>query len=358
MTRPSNRYSVQAFAVLILGIAGIGLTMPASATEPGEPVDYKRLAFYADRWEKRDFSTRLVPWEGEQVVFLTTTKDFDPKVMQRLLDRLDGGWSHFHEIVGKSPRPRNLLNKKPTIAAVPDGRLTCGAGCGYVGATGIEVSLFYNRDYSVLRDQPKAFMHYYFYEMGRNYFVFGDRHSAFRTGFAVLMRYVCMDALKCEDPEANLRKQIESAEGAYAKSGMAFVDAFTTQGRLSEKQNRLRGFRGPSDQPVMYTSAMLKLRKDYGGDDFLKAFFEQLLTCPKVEPANQQGVLQQSASWLVSASLAAGQDLTPVFVDRWRMPLADASRAAFKAVDWAQEERSAGELMKTLDLQFKDASSK
>ena len=44
--------------------------------------------------------------------------------------------------------------------------------------------------------------HYVFYEMGRNYYTFGDRHSCFITGFAVFMRYVCMDALKCEDTDA------------------------------------------------------------------------------------------------------------------------------------------------------------
>lgn len=345
------------FLLLVLVGYSSSNSSVAAELEAGDPIDYKRFAFYADRWEERGISTKLVPWEGEQIVFLTTTNEFDPKVMGRLVERLDVGWDHFSKIVGKNPRPRNMLNNKTTIAAVPDGRLTCGAGCGYVGVTGVEVSLFYNRDYQVLRKQPDAFLHYYFYEMGRNYFVFGNRHSVFTTGFAVLMRYVCMDAVKCEDPEANLRKQIESAEAVYAKSDVTFLDAFTTQGRLSEKKNRLRGFRGPSDQPVMYTSAMLKLRKDYGGDDFLKAFFKQLLTCPGFRPVDKQAALQQSVNWLVSASLAAGQDLTPVFVDRWRMPLTDESRAAFEKIDWAKEKRPAGEIVKSLEPKFKDAAS-
>lgn len=327
--------------------------MPANAIEPGEPIDYKRYAFYPDRWEQRGVSTQMVPWEGEQVVFLTTSKDFDAKVIGHLLDRLDAGWKHYAEIVGKSPRSRNLVNNKPTIAAVPDGRLTCGAGCGYVGATGIEVALFYNRDYRVLKDQPDAFLHYYFYEMGRNYFVFGHRHSVFTTGFAVLMRYVCMDAVKASDPEAALRKQIEKAESVYADGQMSFLDAFTTHGRLSEKKGRLKGFRGPSDQPVMYTSAMLKLRKDYGGDDFLQAFFKQLLTCPATRPTDADSALRQSVNWLVAASLAAGQDLTPVFIDRWRMPITDETRKTLAGIDWAQEDRSAGELIQAIDIRFK-----
>ncbi|MEO0477184.1 MAG: calcium-binding protein, partial [Planctomycetota bacterium] len=302
-------------------------------------------------------STQLVPWEGEEVVFLTTSAEFDHAVIGRMLDKLDAGWLHFEKIVGKRPRPFKQLNKKPTIAAVPDGRLSCGAGCGYVGATGIEVALFYSRDYAILQKNPDAFLHYYFYEMGRNYFVFGDRHSVFKTGFAVLMRYICMDAVDADDHEAKLRKQIENAEAFYAKSDLTFLDAFTTHGTLSEKRSRLRGFRGPSDQNVMYTSVMLKLRSAYGGDDFLKAFYKQVLTCPRVRPRDAESALQQTANWLVAASLAAGKDLTPYFVDRWRMPLTEASRRSFAEVDWAKETRTAGEIIETLGLAFEPTNA-
>jgi hypothetical protein len=34
-----------------------------------------------------------------------------------------------------------------------------------------------------------------------NFYTFGDRHSCFTTGFAVFMRYVCMDTLGCHDDE-------------------------------------------------------------------------------------------------------------------------------------------------------------
>ncbi|MEM6503972.1 MAG: calcium-binding protein [Planctomycetota bacterium] len=347
-------YHIRRFRCILI----ILLVLPAAAAtaddviKPGEPIDYKRLAFYPDRWEDRGVSTELVPWEGGEVVFLTTTADLDHAVIGRMLEKLDAGWLHFESIVGKRPRPFKQLNNKPTIAAVPDSRLTCGAGCGYIGATGIEVALFYNRDYAILQEQPNAFLHYYFYEMGRNYFVFGDRHSVFKTGFAVLMRYICMDAVEAKDPEANLRKQIEQAEAFYAKSDLTFLDAFTTHGQLSEKRNRLKGFRGPSDQNVMYTSVMLKLRSAYGGDDFLKAFYKHIFTCPKIRPRDAGSALQQTANWLVSASLAAGQDLTPLFVDRWRMPLAAASREALAQVDWAKETRSAGEVIESLRLVF------
>lgn len=325
---------------------------PASGLEPGEAIDYKDFAFYPDRWVERKVSTKLFPWEGEQVVFFTVNNDQDPKVMARILDRLDGGWAHYKKVVGRSPRSFKLWNGKPFIAAVPDGGLTCGAGCGRVGTTGIEVSYFYARDYQLVAKQPDAFAHYYFYEMGRNYFVFGNRHSEFTTGFAVLMRYVCMDALKCVDPEAKLREQIESAEAVYAKGELSFLDAFTVKGRLSEKQPRLRGFSGPSDQPVMYTSAMLKLREDHGGDEFLADFFKQLQACPSVRPTNARQAMRQCVNWLVAASCAAGEDLTPTFVDRWRMPLTDQTRKAMSEIDWSDEKIDAGIVIESIDFEF------
>ncbi len=58
------------------------------------------------------------------------------------------------------------------------GAIDLRSGCGYVGSTGIELALFYDRDYADLQRRPDAMPHYVFYEMGRNFYTFGDRHSA------------------------------------------------------------------------------------------------------------------------------------------------------------------------------------
>ena len=104
-----------------------------------------------------------------------------------------------------------------------------------------------------------------FYEMGRNFYTFGERHSLFVTGFAVFMRYVCMDSLECNDIEPRIRAIIEQAESVYTTSEVSFMGAFTNFGGAGEKGHRLKQPNGkpliPSDQPVMYASAMLKLWK-------------------------------------------------------------------------------------------------
>src|SRR5262249_30002959 len=143
-------------------LLGLGVLFAGSATAyaadsaptPGKAVDYGPLAFFPERGKEQAQSTMLFPWAGKQVVLLTTKKDLDPKVIAVFLDRLDKGWKYYADVVGQSPRPGKLMNKKVTIAAVPDVRLTCGQGCGQIGATGIEVAGFHSGGYPPLAETP------------------------------------------------------------------------------------------------------------------------------------------------------------------------------------------------------------
>jgi hypothetical protein len=190
--------------------------------------------------------------------------------------------------------------------------------------------------------------HYVFYEMGRNYYTFGDRHSCFITGFAVFMRYVCMDALKFEDRDAQTRKVIEGLEPLFAASGMSFLDLFTTSGGSGEKADRIKDRDGralsPSDQPCCYTSAMLRLRRENGGDAWVKRFFHELAACPDFKPDTKEGALNQSWYWLLCASVAAQKDLSPVFAGEWKLLLADETRAALAGIDWQKNGLSVKEV--------------
>jgi hypothetical protein len=346
--------------VIVICLSG-SFPRPLTGQElkPGDRIEYKELAFEPKRWEAKKLDTKLVPWEGKHIVFLTTTPDFKPKVMARFVDRLDAGWKVYADLVQQSPKPFKQHNGKTTIAAVPAASLTCGTGCGYIGATGIEVAGFYTTDYPLVAKSQNSFPHYYFYEMGRNYYLFGERHSLFITGYAVFMRYVCMDALKSDDPDANTRKVIESCEALYAASDLPFLKAFTNVlDGSNEKAHRLTNKAGkpvlPSDQPVIYASAMLKLRKDYGGDAWLKRFFTALAKCPEVKPDTKEGALRQSLNWVVASSAAARKDLTPVFVERWRFPLAKTTQDALRKVDWSKTDLDPAKVIDALPVEFKN----
>ena len=304
------------------------------------PADYSKLAFYPDRWKKAGADFNMLAWEGTSIVFLTTKGQYNSAQVTAFVKRLDDGWATYAKLIGQQPRRFKTIHDKPVICAIPKSNLSCGYGCGFVGATGIEASAFYSIDLPRFQENPDSFQHYYFYEMGRNYFVFGDRHSLFTTGFAVFMRYVCMDRLKCKDLDAGTRRTIERCEQIYADSDIGFFDAFTNLG-AGEKSNRLKDANGrrisPSDQPVMYATAMLKLRRDYGGDQFVKTFYHSLRQCSPERAKNIKSAQTQAMNWLVCASVAAGKDLTPVFADRWRMPLSKEQRQIMGRTDWTSK---------------------
>lgn len=313
---------------------------------PGDPIDYQPM--FPEIWKEKGRAPRMVPWEGKNVVLLTMTADLDRKVMARFVERLDAGWTLYEGLIGKQPAPLRLHDGKPTIAAVPNPSYTCGMGCGYVGATGIEVGGFYDGDYPLVANQPEAFPHYYFYEMGRNYNFFSGPMPNFATGFAVFMRYVCMDALKCHDTDAETRRAIEQAESHLKDSQLGFLQAFTTSAGMGEKENRLNDL-APSDQPVMYASVMLKLRRDHGGDAWVKRFFHFLSMCPNVKSDNSRDSGKaQGLNWLVAASCAAKQDLTGLFADRWRLPVGPKTREALHRVDWKATELSPSRIFESL----------
>ena len=129
---------------------------------PGSPIDYAELAFEPERWKEKGISTQMIPWEGERLVFLTTTSDLDTGVLTRFVDRMDAGWKLYTDLTGRSPSPFKQVKGKPSIAAVPDGELTCGYGCGFIGCTGVEIAGFYANDYQLVGKSPKAFPHYVF----------------------------------------------------------------------------------------------------------------------------------------------------------------------------------------------------
>lgn len=327
-------------ATAIGTLLGWSVVAPGQDVRPSAAVEYRPM--FPEKWKAKNQSTKMVPWEGKHVVFLTTTADLDREVMSLFLDRLDRAWQLYADYIGLSPQPHLLHNGKVTIAAVPDASFTCGAGCGHVGYTGIEVGVFYSWDYPNTSKNRDQFSDYYFYEMGRNYFRFGDRHSAFTTGFSVFMRYVCMDALKCENRHADVHKKLAAAEAEVAGSKLTFLQAFTTvtTGGRDEYSDLIPGY--PSASASLYASAMLKLRRDHGGDEWVKKFFGHLRKCPPipwVADPKDSGTAQ-GLNWLVAASCAAGKDLTPVFEERWKMPVGKRTREALKTVNWARADIS------------------
>jgi hypothetical protein len=334
------------FLAFLISLAACTVVAQPAMVQPGEPIDYQPFA--PERWKEKGQSTRMTPWVGKNISFLTTSPDLDRKTMSVFLARLDQGWELYAKQIGRAPAPNRILRGKPIIAAVPDPSFTCGIGCGFMGTTGIEVGGFYSTDYGLVSKQPDTFPHYYFYEMGRNYWLFGEQLHSFATGFAVFMRYVCMDGLQIRDTDASTRKVIEQAESRLNDTNLTFLQAFTMTAGMSEKENRLRDL-APSDQPVMFASAMLRLRGEYGGDEWVTRFFRYLADCPRAGSDNTPDSGQaQGLNWLVAASCAARHDLTPLFTNRWRLPVGPKTQSALRAIDWKAENLSPKAILMSL----------
>ena len=60
------------FRLVATGNAAPAAPQPARPVTPGDTVAYGGLAFYPDRWAAAGISTVMVPWEGRNVVLLTT----------------------------------------------------------------------------------------------------------------------------------------------------------------------------------------------------------------------------------------------------------------------------------------------
>jgi hypothetical protein len=334
-----------------------GETNQLTSIKPGATVDYAELAFESARWKERDLETKMESWMGNEVAFLALPSNLDPAVMVHYVNALDRGWELYREITGKSPQPNKLFKKKPVIAAIPSPELTCGVGCGQIGSTGIELAKFYDVDYPALVRDPLAIPHYTFYEMGRNYYTFDDRHSLFFTGFAVLMRYICMDTLGYKDEDTQTRMAIEEAEKHFKDSEFNFLDIFTTLGPAQLTGNRIKDDTGsllnPSDIPCVYASAMLRLHRENGGNQWLSRFFRELENTPQVKVDSPDAALLQCWNWFLSASVAARKDLSPVFADEWKFPLSQTAREELQKINWEEKSLSAEKLARKIKRPFK-----
>lgn len=330
--RPARHRRAAAWLVLTL----VCCTLSPGAqgrTRPGEPILYQPI--YPARWNAAGASREYYPWAGRRVTLLTTRSDLDRPAVRRFLARLDAGWESFEELSPAAPRPYLTCDGQPTVACLPSGSeaLTCGEGCSFPGVTGIEVLGFYDRDLPELAADARVFRPYYFHEMARNFFVYGDRHSLFQTGFAVFMRYVTMDRLKLKDPLPALRDAIEGVEQQYAASTLSWVEAFTGEG------DRLEGVR-PSDPTVLYASIQLALRRRHGGDRWVERFLAELARCPEHPWDTPEGVLGQAESWAAAACVAARRDLCDELAGRWRFPLRPELVAVLGSTRYDRETRA------------------
>lgn len=270
----------------------------------------------------------LYEWPGSKIAFLTASSQLDAGTMTALVTTFDGVHAFYASVTGRLPTPYapTYLGGRSTVAQVP---ATCGAGCGYLGFTGIELQTTY---FATLYDSVRLHHHYdqaLFYEFGRNFWFYGpqleykgaDDHGAVTTGYAVFMRFMAMDSVGVRPaafgsvPFTYFRSEVEGLLTRYLADPAATWATTLQVGQAPANPLRL----GATD---LMASFLFRLRADYGGNAFLRRFWRQVGLRPAA--TTTQGAVD---NFVLAASAAAHTNLTCRFL-RWRWPVSAAAQQA------------------------------
>ena len=267
----------------------------------------------------------LYAWVGTHVAILTPEAERDPAVMKRLLQVFDQAYEYYHHITGKEPEPDKIFEGRSIIAVVVE---TCGAGCGNVGFTGIELlKNTFEVLYSGVRDRNE-FDQVVFYELGRNFWFFEeqvqykkpDDQDSVPTGYAVLMRFLSMDNAGVRPGPFNGVKFSK-----FRSTVVGLVKRYEADRRLTWS-NTLRVGKAPDNSlrlgsTDLFASFLMRLTRAFGSE-FPARLWPAVATRP---PAR---TTQEAIDNLVLAACAAtSKNLTEIFAKRWRWPVSDTAKA-------------------------------
>jgi hypothetical protein len=289
----------------------------------------------------------LTPWEGKHLVFLTQRTDLDPSVMQRVLAVYDAGYELYMAATGREPAPNPLrqVHHKNTVAEVDK---TCGAGCGQVGSSGIELSHDAFK-YLYAAAGRGHVDHLVLYELGRNFWFFqsklefnayvskkpGGRGSgdAMLHGYPILMSTVFLQELKAtaEINGASFDALREEQVAWFAKYAADPRQTFWTL--FSDYDASLVTL--PSGNRIgtmnFFSMMVFHLAQQHGGTGFVLRFWQAMGRMPDI--ASAQDALD---NFYVAASEAAGQDLRADFARVLKVPVSAGGLARYGAAPAAR----------------------
>lgn len=309
------RWIVAVFSVLPLVMFAVDAPLvPTAATY--RTFNNQELALYA--------------WKGRHVAFLTAGTNLDAQAMTGLVATFDRVRDFYHEATGRDPAVARQLDGLTTVAEVPK---TCGAACGYLGATGIELTPGVFRelyDGFVARgeiDQAPP------YEFGRNFWFYspqlapkGASHQhAFITGYAVFMRFPALDAAGAkvgrfrDRSGEEFRACVEGLVDLYeADPGQHFTNTLA----LGHAPKNPLGLNGTD----LFASFCMRLCRTHGGPAYARKLWREVGTRPAAVTA--QDAID---NFVLAASAAARSNLTTQFTDLWRWPVSTTACAAARA---------------------------
>jgi hypothetical protein len=259
----------------------------------------------------------LTPWQGERVsVLVEPGVTRNREAMTKLVGALDRAWSYYASTTGRLPLNYHSLNGRDEIAEVSS---TCGAGCGYLGYTGIEMQTSWFESFYRQIAESNLYDQVPFYELGRNFWFWSSQlqfdepnQDPVVTGFAVWMRFRAMSAAGVNGapfngtiPFGTFASQVHELAGQYeASPSLTFAETLG--------QDRSPGMYSGTD---FWASLMMQLTSRHGGQTFVERFFHHAGVLPAA-----YSTTEAITHWVTDASYAACTDLSPVFYKRWGFP--------------------------------------
>jgi hypothetical protein len=239
--------------------------------------------------------------------------------MSKILTALDSAWEFYSDVTGREPTPHFELDGRATIAVVQN---TCGAGCGFLGLTGIEIMPEY---FQILYDSVQTADQYdqvLFYEMGRNFWFYGAQlgelgspgpglEGPFTTGFAILNRYFSMQAAGVEGAPFRGQPFEEFNENQFQDLPRIYFADPNLDWRNTLDANVFPGEPFQLGAADLAAALTYRIFEDFGGEIY-KDFWRALGTLPRA--FTSEDALQ---NFLTAARETAGIDYSFLFKEGW-----------------------------------------
>ena len=292
---------------------------PNLSLQSTECIDAYPIPVYVyNSFESDDLNMYVI--EGQNVALLVPSLDYSLATLTNMVSVFDDVYDYYAGITGREPSPLYTYNGLATLAVVPS---TCGAGCGYLGLTGIEFSEFHFNDVmypGVFNNQE--YDQAPFYEFGRNFWFYGDQieyegtddTGSITTGFAVFMRFMAIDSVAVTPGPFNgndfavFRSEVEGLLQTYLADTTLNWDNTLRIGVAPANSLGL----GSAD---LFASFMFELHNLYG-DTFVETIWKEVDNRP-IATSTQMAV----DNFIIAASISAGENLQPLFVEQWRWPI-------------------------------------
>ncbi|MFO0826844.1 MAG: hypothetical protein U0572_01735 [Phycisphaerales bacterium] len=273
----------------------------------------------------------LHEWRGRQVSLLCARDDYDPVLVQRLLDAVDAYWLRCQEICGNAPPPdpetSMLLGGRPLLVErvqrVPDALVSAAEGdvaapspaprhpaVGLVGVA--RTSITTDELESALRgvaapsraplgaSLPAA--------LATNFCFFQSEIGPITPTRDVTAAYAALLA-------SDACESLGWFAPADARPLDAILDRYERDANASYASTLADGATGTYETEALWAAFLMRVRHASGKPDFVQRLWRATSECP---PATTSG--EAIANLVVAASSASGADLSQRFLS-WRFPV-------------------------------------